>query len=299
MSDPSPKCSPMNSRATPSATSSPASASGLTPSDLPAGMTRGLFGQAVALASRSRQQASNSAPPTSGTCGQPSSASSRSAALQLSLASKLQVLLEGTGSPLYALIWRHWDMQSGPQICALRARAHRTSGSGSIGWPTPRVTMTGGNDGPAQKKARGAHSGLELPAAANLTGWPTPNTMTGGQTSRGGDRIGEPLMAGAAQLCGWPTPATTDHKGGYVGGRMRDGKLSTDRLDVAAQIAGPARLTASGEMLTGSSAGMESGGQLNPAHSRWLMGLPPAWDACAPTATRLSRKSRKRSSEPT
>ena len=75
---------------------------------------------------------------------------------------------------------------------------------------------------------------------------------------------------------------------------MRNGKLSTDRLDVTAQIAGPARLTANGEMLTGSIAAMESGGQLNPAHSRWLMGLPPEWDACAPTATQSSRKSRQK-----
>ncbi len=68
-----------------------------------------------------------------------------------------------------------------------------------------------------------------------------------------------------AQLVGWPTPTASDEKG-------------------------PARLTAHGELLTGSFALMESGGQLNPAHSRWLMGLPPEWDACTPTATPSMRK---------
>jgi hypothetical protein len=51
-------------------------------------------------------------------------------------------------------------------------------------------------------------------------------------------------------------------------------------------------------MLIGLAAGMESGGQLNPAHSRWLMGYPPAWDDCGVTAMPSSRNKRRNSSKP-
>ncbi|EPY3711028.1 hypothetical protein ACXDCS_005066, partial [Escherichia coli] len=42
------------------------------------------------------------------------------------------------------------------------------------------------------------------------------------------------------------------------------------------------RLTASGEMQTGFTVEMKNIVQLDPAHSRWLMALPKAWDEASP-----------------
>lgn len=46
------------------------------------------------------------------------------------------------------------------------------------------------------------------------------------------------LRTSETERTGWPTPAGRDCKGGYKGGRIRNGKWSTDTLDVTAQLAG-------------------------------------------------------------
>ncbi len=294
----------MNSEASPSATSSQASASGPTPCDPQDGPMIVLFGQEAARASLSARQVQEAGLMTSGTSGRTGTISSASAALQSSLASRLQARTASVGSTLYTLTWKQRATPSGLLICALRASARRTSGSVSSsersGWPTPIV-----NDVTGSTHCYGKNKEilLKLPGAAKQTGWPTPTVgnADGSQMAKDASVTGRRpdgskatvSLNAVAQASGWPTPAMTDHKGGYEGGRMRDGKPSTDRLDVVAQIAGPARLTATGEMLIGSSAGMESGGQLNPAHSRWLMGLPPEWDDCAVTAMQSLPKQRK------
>jgi len=109
--------------------------------------------------------------------------------------------------------------------------------------------------------------------------------------------------ADAARLAGWPTPnAGTPQSlrgNGQDPERRKEQGHQVNLKDAVRYLIHnqPVRLTVSGEMLTGSAAGMESGGQLNPAHSRWLMGLPPEWCDCAPTATRSTPK-RQRSSSP-
>jgi len=129
---------------------------------------------------------------------------------------------------------------------------------------------------PSQRSIYALRASARRISGKGFTSWPTPKAATGDyQYSRGNHDNPVLNLSGAAKLASWATPAGRD---------WRDGRASEETMDRNSRPLNEQAV--SGLISNGSPAGTESSGQLNPAFSRWLMGLPPEWDDCAPTATR-------------
>lgn len=262
---------------------------------------------------------------TSGTYGPIGITSSASAVLESSLVNRLRATTDLVGSTLFRLTWKVRTTPAGRSIAALRASALRISGKDSGSWPTPIA-----NDG--KKGAPPAHMGLAgactlafwpTPMASNSTGsesklgrlmglpgakktqtgivdvailtnWATASARDwkdspGMATERPDGCSRLDMLPRQASLTSWATTRANDARS--CGMRVTRGRADT--LTAQVGLVGPARLTVSGKMLIGSSAGMDDGGQLSPGLPRWLMALPAVWDVCGVTAMQSTQRRRK------
>lgn len=313
MTDQSSKSRRETSSGSSSAISSQVSQDGAKPSDSSGGLQTFRSGRVPRRASPSAVRVKRKAKRTSAT-------SSPKAALNSSLASRLRTRLPAVGSMIYAFAWRDKATPSGTLYCQLVASAHRTSEKGFS-----FVVSTS----PYLQPIASASPLPPDTITAPLAPWQSPTVMQisvrtpeamakraehRAKTGRKSLAPGNLAEQVTLYLGAWPTASARDGKGGYLGGRVRDGKISTDTMDVCAQLAAwvtplandakgskysksgdtvclklpgqvelssPIRLLTNGQVLIGYSAKMDGFGQLHPGHSRWLMGYRIEWDACA------------------
>lgn len=162
-------------------------------------------------------------------------------------------------STLCFLTWKASATPAGRLLFQLAVSMPTTGETASGLWPTARERDWKG------QSQRGIHAPMDcLPNTVKM--WPTPEGMSGGKTSRGGDRKNELLLGGMVKM--FPTPRASE--------------------------AGPDYAKAN-RSATGMALPAVVGGSLNPTWVEWLMGYPPGYTDCAVSATPSSPKSPSKS----
>jgi hypothetical protein len=143
--------------------------------------------------------------------------------------------MAASGCPEFVLTWKHWDMSSGPPICALRGRQRKERDGLCVGvispaseptseHPTSDSVSSGEQLSPPGLSAIDRNS-RPLNEVAQLAGWPTPDAHRHGeiQDEESLNRRLEGIKASgsakrqfnlqdAVQLAYWPTPQASDDK---------------------------------------------------------------------------------------
>ena len=128
---------PLISRDTPSATSSPELVAGASPSDSRDGQMTDLFGRVVVPVSPSLPPERRRAAVTIDISGRIGRGSSASAALQRSLVNRLRQQWPTGGSMLFSMRWRPVVTVAGRSVSRLQVSALRTGDNGYGSWATP------------------------------------------------------------------------------------------------------------------------------------------------------------------
>ena len=161
------------------------------------------------------------------------------------------------------------EIGSGSSVTQTQTFYWRTPDTGNGG--TPKAFLKG-------ETHRESGHAIQVRLSDQVKMWPTPTSNSAGEgefieqlVTKDGKKAAPNQRAynpktgihthitlnRAVQL--WPTPSTRDYKGGYIGGRIRNGKVSRDTLDVAVQHTDNQEKT---------------NGTLNPTWVEWLMGFP-------------------------
>jgi hypothetical protein len=288
----------------PSVIGSPESGSGVTHSGSPDGQTTDPCGPAPVRAPALAQRAKGKGLQMLVTSGLSGIASSASAALQSSLESRLLPRLDTAGSTLFVETWKRRVTPLRRRYWEHTARAPLTSGSGCTSVPTPTAEPANGEpeaflDRKRRSVERGSSMGIVLSDLQMVSKLATVATPRGEDSQCTGAHRGTPdTLRSQANLATVTSPSARDWKdtsGMSEAGVDPDGSTRS-RLD---QLPRQAQLADSGRTATGGPGATGSGGQLDPAYSRWLMAVPPEWDDFACLAMQSVSKRPKPSSKHT